>query len=141
MISTLSQLISRAESGNNLYAVRFEPAFTPSQLAIENCARYNNCTQATAKAICAMSFGLYQIMGEELYRRGILKGPVTLYANSAEAQLSAFNTLISEKGINYTLQQVLTVPACRENFAHHYNGNADAYGTYLLATYQKYKGI
>jgi hypothetical protein len=140
MITSLSQLIAMAESSNNIHASRFEPAFTPSDLAVSRCVAANKCTAATAKVICATSYGKYQILGEELYRREIITTPIFVYANDEAAQDNSFNVFIAQKHIVYTLQQILTIQADRDNFAHLYNGNAAAYGPYLLRVYAQNGG-
>lgn len=135
MITTLSQLIAFAESTNNPAAVRFEPAFKPSQLAINRCMVANKCTPQTAAVICATSYGKYQILGEELYRRLILQAPISLYAADPVSQDNSFDHFTQQKGIAYALADILNNQADRDNFAHLYNGNAAAYGPYLLKTY------
>lgn len=138
MITTLSQLIAQAESSCEQYAIRFEPAFVPSALAIQRCATANRCTQATARIICATSWGFYQIMGEELYRREIVVHPIGEWLASANAQALGFLVFTQEKNIAFSLDAILHDENKRLDFATHYNGNGPVYSKYLMEVYAEH---
>lgn len=137
MISTLSQLIATAESNNRQYAMRFEPGFnsTPDTLALHNCMTANVCTYATAKIICSSSWGLFQIMGDELYRRGLIDCAIGEYMADPTKQYDVFGKFIAEKGIAYNLGDIVNDAVKREHFAALYNGNGPVYGAYLMRIY------
>ena len=139
MITSLSQLIAWAESSNQISATRFEPAFVPDLLSIQRCAAAANVDIGNARRICATSYGKYQILGCELYRRQIITGPIQAYQADEAAQDNSFMVFIAQKGILYTLDQILNNADDRNNFAHLYNGNAAAYGPYLLKVYAEHQ--
>jgi hypothetical protein len=138
MITLLSQLVAAVESGGNPYAIRFEPAHTPSSLHIATMATIAKCSVTTAKILCACSFGLYQIMGDELVSMGLLVSPLAFCAD-VNAQLRYFNLYLSLDHIDdYTLSDILTDQTKREHFAALYNGpgNVAGYSQRLLDVYK-----
>lgn len=143
MITTLSQLAAQVESGNNPGALRFEPAFRPSAEAIINCKKANACSNATALVLCAMSFGKYQIMGENLW--GLLGYTVDAahYLNNEDLQDSSYWNFCQRKGIGFSLIEVLHDPAKRLQYARLYNGpgNPVAYGDRMLSEYKASGGV
>lgn len=64
-------LISALESDNNQYAMRVEPAYSPSSSNIFNYAIRHSVSQHTAAICLSSSWGLFQIMGENLYNEGL----------------------------------------------------------------------
>ena len=141
MISTLSQLVMQSESNNNRAAVRFEPAFKPSDLAVQRCAKINQCNLATARVLCAMSFGAYQMMGENIYNLLGYGCTISEYLNSDAIQDASFIAHNDAKGIgDITLYDVLTNVDKRFLFARKYNGNGQAYGDWLLTNYRLHGG-
>jgi hypothetical protein len=69
----LYQLISRIESADNQWATRYEPHVHDRAKAgkyasqVKAAAKANQCSRDTARVIIATSWGLYQIMGFNLY--------------------------------------------------------------------------
>lgn len=141
MISTLSDLIAQAESSNNPFAVRFEPLHTPAPAFISRMVVVAACSTETARVLCSTSWGLYQIMGDELMAKGLNMSPVA-FCGSAQTQYSMFNAVLLEKGLStYTLMDIIGNSAARANFAAKYNGPGAVaqYSQYLLDTYNKFK--
>lgn len=138
MSTTLSQLVAQVESGNCPQAVRHEPGFGKyvTSAAIGNCiatfkkkGAYMN--RATAIEICKMSFGLYQIMGENLYSVCDIGMTVFDFVQDEDAQLQAFNRYCFSRRIVYSLEEILTNKTKREHFALRYNGSR-AYAQTLM---------
>lgn len=127
---TLSQLVARVESNNCPQAVRHEPGFGKyvTATAIGNCiaafkvqGAYMN--KNTAREICKMSFGLYQIMGENLYTVCNIGMTVFDFVMNEDAQLVAFQKYCFSRKILYSLDEILHDKTKRENFALRYNGS------------------
>lgn len=143
MITTLSQLAAQVESGHNPGALRFEPAFRPSAEAIVNCKKANACSNATALVLCAMSFGKYQIMGENLWGMLGYSFDVAYFLNSEDLQDSAYWNFCQRKGIGFSLNEFLTDSAKRLQYARLYNGpgNPAAYADRMISEYKAAGGV
>lgn len=127
MITTLSQLVAQIESGNCAWAIRIEPGFKPSQLAIDNCIKAHKpayMNRATAEMICRSSWGTYQIMGENLYTICKVNTPVAHFMASDVLQLKAFWSHNVAKKIDFTLDEIKRDESKRLLFARRYNGSA-----------------
>lgn len=138
----LSELIAWTESDNNPNAVRFEPAHVPSESHIAAMATGANCSHDTARVLCAMSWGLYQIMGDELISMGFSGNPIAFCADPA-LQLQYFDRYLRLDHLsNLSLDEVVHDQDKRELFAHMYNGpgNIKGYSARLVAVYCKLKG-
>ena len=141
MITTISQLIAQTESAGNKWAIRFEPGFHPSTLNVKrciDCAAPATMSFATAETLCASSWSLYQIMGENVYDLGY-RGNFLDYFVDEQKQLDIFNRYLQSRQIDYDLETVLNDQLKRENFARKYNGSA-AYADRLLAIYHRVNG-
>lgn len=138
--STLAELVALAESDNNRLAVRYEPAFPLDQQTINKCKSANHCNEATAIILCRMSFGKYQMMAYNLYLYRYEKC-VFEFVDSDNDQLSQFLNFIAARNINYTLDEILHDTPKMNNFAKHYNGNAQQYSAHLLETYKNAGGV
>jgi hypothetical protein len=127
-IETLPQLISQVESSGNPLAVRFEPAHNPANHFILGMMHNAQCNYNTAKVLCAMSWGEYQIMGDELIALGLKVSPMQYLADPA-MQLDFFNRYMLSDHLTLTLSDVLGNPDKRHIFARLYNGpgNVSAY--------------
>lgn len=135
--TTIADLISLAESANNSQAIRFELYFKPSIAAITNCKKYNTNTISfqTANMLCKTSFGMFQIMGENIY--GPLKYQKSIFdfVQSVQDQTDLFNRFISWRGINYSLEEILHNAEIRQRFARRYNGDGVTYAKHLIDVY------
>lgn len=134
MIKTTADLIAQVESNGNPYACRFEPAYTPRQWPAM--ARLANCSESTAKVLCAMSFGLYQIMGDNLIALGVTVSPLA-YCADTNLQLATFNKFLDRNRINFSLDGLISYSINRETFSRAYNGpgNVAAYSQRILDIY------
>lgn len=127
MIQTLSLLVAKIESNNQPQALRFEPKFATSQIARDRCisahkpAYMNN---STAEMICRTSWGLFQIMGENLYTVCGLGSPISHFMIDRDVQERAFFAFVRARGINYSIDELRTDEAKRINFARRYNGSS-----------------
>lgn len=125
MTLTISQLVASAESNHVKHAMRFEPGWRHDNNIISlvrqaHAPAYMNTT--TAKNIMATSYGLYQIMGENIYRLGYKK-PINEFMNSEADQLEIFNKFLAWRGIDYTVDEIFSDRAKMEKFAKRYNGS------------------
>lgn len=125
MTLTISKLVSQIESNNVPYAMRFEPGWRHDSNIISavrqaHAPAYMNTT--TAKNIMSTSYGLYQIMGENIYRLGYKK-PINEFMNNPSEQLDIFNKFLVWRGINYTVEEIFSDRAKMEKFAKRYNGS------------------
>jgi hypothetical protein len=79
---TLSQVIAEVESSSNPFAVRFESEMYKNlserilrnheiMIILSRIRNYNKCDMDTAGMIFCTSWGLYQIMGENIYSDNI----------------------------------------------------------------------
>lgn len=141
MSDTLARVIATVESGPFPYAMRFEPALwerpaiMPAQ-SIRPAQVANKCSAATAQMICATSWGLFQIMGFNLYGSlgiGIAIGP---YLFDAEQQFNAFTRFVTLNGFdpaNFDFSNDTLIHA----FARSYNGPGDveAYAAKMKAAF------
>lgn len=127
MNMTLSQLVARIESNNQPQALRFEPKFATSQIARDRCisahkpAYMNN---STAEMICRTSWGLFQIMGENLYTVCGLGSPISHFMIDRDTQERAFYAFVRARGINYSIEELRAEETKRVNFARKYNGSS-----------------
>lgn len=127
----ISDLIAQVESNNNQYALRFEPAYNPHALNVTDYAKRHNVSQATARMCLASSWGLYQIMGDNLYSYG-LQISLPNYACSVQVQKLYFTTFLTRNNLyNLTAdyQNFISSDDNLAEFAKVYNGpgNVDAY--------------
>lgn len=138
----LARAVARIESASNPYALRFEPhilarynARTSLAPEVRAAKVANKCSDATAEIICATSWGVYQIMGFNLYR-GLINFPVIEFCNRADRQFDAFAEFVKKAGQGAaTGADLLADKGKRDAFAKAYNGpgNVPDYSTKLLA--------
>lgn len=143
ILPKLSDVIASIESSGIKYAMRFEPALY-ERIGNQNCAvnfgltniaLYNRCTLETAKIISCTSWGLFQIMGFNLYNSPIsLKSPIGEYVENEGMQLSAFNAFLDHNHMFVAVAELRDVLQERLDFARHYNGPGDA-ATYAAKMY------
>lgn len=135
-ILTLADLVAAVESGNNQFAIRYEPNFVPSALAVKRCQNSQNgfCSVATAKIICASSWGKYQIMGENIYGLLNLSFSIGKFLSDPDSQREIFDSFLTKKNINFSLAEILSDQAKRDSFSIKYNGSLQ-YGQRLLGVY------
>lgn len=139
MTDILAKVIATVESGPFPYAMRFEPGvyarppFPPTLAAAE---KANHCNDATARVVLATSYGLFQIMGFNLY--GPLKLTIAIgpYLFDTEQQFDAFKRFVTLNGFdpeNFDF----TDDGLIERFARSYNGLGDVanYSAKMKAAY------
>ncbi len=139
MIQTLSQLIALVESDNNQYAIRFEPAHKVNPVFVSQFARALDFSQATGEVLLACSWGLYQIMGDELVALGMVLSPAQ-YCCSVAIQNNYLQKYLLQKGLgDMTLDDVVNDETKRLHFATIYNGpgNPQAYAARMMEIYAR----
>jgi hypothetical protein len=137
-MKTLEDIISQIESGDNLYAMRFEPHVFERMhqtnrygAAVAVAKQQNRCTLETARVICATSWGRFQIMGFNLYDPALgepfpFLNPIGAYLESIIWQSRHFKAFCDKKDILFTVEELIGDPAKVLKFARTYNG-ADEY--------------
>lgn len=127
MSDTLARVIATVESGPFPYAMRFEPvvyARTSPQAALANAMTANHCNKVTAQVILATSWGLFQIMGFNIY--GPLALPIAIgpYLFDSETQFDTFGKFVRLNGFD-PANFDFTDEATLERFGRSYNGPGD----------------
>ncbi|MGC8541028.1 MAG: N-acetylmuramidase domain-containing protein [Phycisphaerae bacterium] len=136
----LARIIMRIESGCRFSAMRFEPdvygrmCAQPDQVPLLNKIRAANlCDLDTADVIFSTSYGLFQLMGFNLYDLGFT-GTVLQFWISSNLQREYFARFLDRNGINYTWSQLKANAGLLEKFVSVYNGpgNVEAYRYAML---------
>lgn len=137
-ITTLADLIARVESSDNLQAVRFEPKYEPKIQNVNTMAAICKCNSETSKILCSMSYGLFQIMGDNLISLGLSVTPFD-YMCSIGIQQQFFNRYCIRNVCEYTLDEVVNDESKRLDFARKYNGpgNVQAYVDRMIAIFKE----
>lgn len=136
---TLGTIIAYIESHGNPKALRFEPLvygriFSSEANAIINrIVNIHRCTYHTAAVILSTSYGLFQIMGENIYAENGYDKTIFDYCIDIGAQLKMFNDFVIARRINYSVHDLL-IESNRKTFAEHYNGpaNIEDYSNHIL---------
>ena len=147
--TTVSDLISHIESSGNAYAYRFEPtvyknlstgALTPEHLEIvQNIMSIHRCSQSSAMVIYSSSYGLYQIMGFNLYGQLNCNVSIFKFCNDPISQTVLFGDLLTHMNLfGFTVDDLAKEPDSRLSFAMHYNGSA-VYADAIIAALQYFK--
>lgn len=140
---TLADVIEQNESGGIAGSIKFEPktfqSFQSAGLSwargsFPRIERLHNCDQVTAEMIAATSWGLYQIMGFNLYDEGTcnLQVDVGAYLASRELQAGALADFLRVQRIDFTVQEIEGDLARRLQFIRAYNGPGDVAGYWAL---------
>jgi len=142
---TLAQVLSRVESSDNPYALRFEPATYQHmvdarfQSVLANAATANLCSMDTAKIIAATSWGRFQIMGFNFYSRPGSPSVGYFMVNDA-AQMRALSAMLAPWAMAPEEDPVWIIdnPAKLSAFSTRYNGpgNVAEYSSRLIAAYK-----
>lgn len=145
----LSDIIGWIESRGNPHAMRFEPGvfsrlttgpMTPNHAAIVNrIVSIHGCSIPTAQVIYSTSFGLYQLMGFNLFADESANSTdldVISFCTSSDEQTRIFNAFVSRETIDCTPDHLASSACMRTEFATVYNGNAIAYAAQIVASLQ-----
>jgi len=138
--TTLADLIAQVESDANQYALRFEKFYTAKEQNILTMGTLNKCSQITAEILCKMSFGFFQIMGDNLISLG-LSINIFSYCSSISLQQEMFSRYCIRNNCEYSLDDVINDETMRIDFARKYNGpgNVDAYAQRIIDIYNSVK--
>ena len=130
----LKDIIKQIESSNNKLAVRFEPHFYQrlkeqefNDRAIQKIKELHKCNTDTAYMIASTSWGLFQIMGYNLYFYGLTDKTVFEFLFNEEEQGQAFEKFTQIKNINFTVDELLEDENKIKKFAKLYNGDEIGY--------------
>ena len=164
----LSYIISQVESGGFSGALRFEPkVYAEIQSAsrtdldaslslnaahavhvadskrtlVARIAQINRCTEETAQVIYAMSFGLYQIMGYNLYDNGMHQ-PISNYLNGVQARVlqdAMLAQFLAGHGLLNSWDEMAVNRDLLNHFALHYNGSL-SYANRMKAVAREHYG-
>jgi hypothetical protein len=130
LATPLARVIAQVESSTRPSAIRFEEAMFDRgvfQIPIFNAiTTANQCSKQTSQMIYCTSWGLFQIMGFNLYSpTGIgLALPIQQYWWDAEMQLATFNQFCKMDRVDPATFD-FTSEATLEHFARAYNGPGD----------------
>lgn len=142
-LARLARIISWVETKNSIRAMRFERRvfnkvtnlpYGPVLTAI-TAAHNNAISNDTARALYSMSFGVYQIMGFNLWGSLGYKRDMYTFLSSTEDQYEMFAELIKRDGIYYSIDDLKNNKDKRTSFAIKYNGAA-SYGDLILSAIQ-----
>ncbi|MGH9436394.1 MAG: N-acetylmuramidase domain-containing protein [Terriglobia bacterium] len=112
-----------------------------ARVLVSTIAKINRCTDDTARVLYATSFGLYQIMGYNLYSLG-LSSPISNYLNGVQSrtlQDGMFSKFLAGHGLAFTWDEMARDPDKLNYFALHYNGSV-AYGDRMKAVAKEHYG-
>ena len=133
-MKTLAEIIKLIESSNNPLAVRFEPLFYQrlkennfNDRAIKRIKELHKCNTNTAYMIASTSWGLYQLMGYNLYFYDLTEKTVFEYLFDEQEQEKAFEKFTQLKKINFSIEELKTDPEKIRRFARLYNGDVEGY--------------
>lgn len=142
----LSDVIAQVESGGDDAAVRFESRLYAKWTVVDptpgtqhardeitaTIEAGHRCTLSTARMIACTSWGRYQLLGMNIYGLCKCVVPVVHFIESAELQRDCLATFLCQRGIDFTLEEIVADPAKREKFISRYNG-PDATESYWAA--------
>jgi len=132
-MKTLAEIIKLIESSGNMQAVRFEPFFykrlksKTNDPAVLKIREIHKCTYYTALMIASTSWGLYQIMGYNLYFYNLTDKTVFEFLFDQEEQDQAFQKFIEKRNIAFTIEELKKDPEKIRKFAKYYNGDEIGY--------------
>lgn len=152
---TLADIVGDIESGNDQFAMRFEPAvyrewpeaewvsgeFQPKIRIAKKIAAANRCNYHTAVMIAATSWGRFQIMGENIYQR--FNDSVFVWMASNSDQLTTFTGYCADRHIAFTPLELVEDAGKRATFAREYNGPAAIadYASKILAAAKRIAAV
>lgn len=144
---TLAQVVSEVESGGNQFAVRFERGIfnritnQGSSPCVDRIIRIHRCSEDTARVIYSTSYGLYQIMGFNLYGKLSCTAPYMWgFLNDTVLQLKMFTEYLKLNNMDkLTVETLVSDPVALNNFSAAYNGpgNVNAYSAKILKTIKR----
>ena len=127
----LARIIRQVESSNKISALRFEPVvFSGLSMSdseknlISRIAAVNTCSFNTARVIFSSSYGLYQIMGFNIYSLGYTD-TIWEFWHSESDQNQCFAEFLIRNRINLTWAELKQDRAKLLAFARVYNGPGD----------------
>lgn len=135
----IGDAVAHVESRNDPAAIRFEPSLYHTSpawvlLQVEKVrAAQGFCSHGTALMIACTSWGVYQILGANLYSLGY-KQAIIRFANDINAQKEFFNKFCTSNGLDPSLEVTPENKAALLHFASVYNGpgNPQPYADALL---------
>jgi|SRR5579859_1709931 len=138
--SSLASAVAQVESAGFPYAMRFEmglfeAGYGAGKPEISVIMGAHKCNMVTARTIYCTSYGLFQIMGFNLYGPLGWTNAVAPFMFDPEQQLAMFNKFCSLNGVDP--QTFDWSDAAVEDFARKYNGpgNVADYSAKLKAAY------
>ncbi|MGC9001298.1 hypothetical protein [Caldisericum sp.] len=103
---SFKEVIAYVESNNNQFAIRYEESYfikaekKGNEKILNLIQAFNRCSKDTAKIIFATSFGLYQILGVNLYSICDLKYSIGEYLCNKDLQDTAFFNFCKRRDID-----------------------------------------
>jgi hypothetical protein len=124
-----------------LYAAHASHVADTKRTLVARIAQLNMCTEETAQVIYSTSFGLYQLMGYNLYANG-LHQPISNYLNGVQARVlqdAMFAKFLAGHGLLHTWKEMAADQDLLNHFALHYNGSL-AYANRMKAVARAHYG-
>lgn len=109
----IAKIIAEVESNSFQYAIRFEPHIYTSlknrknPQILKKIVELNKCSYETAKMIYSSSWGMYQIMGFNIYTRGYNKSIGEFLASEAE-QYNVLQEFLKPFWIKYNCEALFS---------------------------------
>ncbi len=150
---TLAQVIAKVESSGNPCALRFEPTVyrrfgimepnDPDRYILNKIQKVHDCDHMTACMIAGTSWGLFQILGENLWSLSIdYQGTLFDYCMSATNQKACFKSMLTM--IHYPFPPSVDFSVLTGSdmnfFATRYNGGGNNLG-YIAAMKTAYESL
>jgi hypothetical protein len=157
MAILLRNVIAQLESGYNVYAMRFEPNFyqrirarfddagdESARNAMRLYVKIHGYTPSkdTMAAICATSWGMYQILGWNLFVYGLIGVPLPEWQKNPVIQDSSFDAFLARNGFDGWGDRPYNQISDSEKrqFARMYNGPGNVVG-YVAAMDRAYRAL
>jgi hypothetical protein len=154
----ICDVIARIESSGNPYAYRFEPTVFDSLRSgamisahaeiVNRIMKIHSCNLSSAQVIYSSSYGLFQLMGFNIWGQCEYDRDFSCYLHSGcmsdivdislQQQKVCFARLLTRMGLTYSVDELANLPQARKRFALTYNGST-AYESAIVAALQSFK--
>ncbi len=138
-LTDLASIIRSIESGGNQNAIRFELAAFRDWawvISMDRIRGKHGCSKDTARMIACTSWGLYQMMGANIFDPRFPKDPLTpvdpddviTFVNDPHMQDTLFYAFLRAHSINFTLEDLLNDDMKMTTFVTRWNGPGNVTG-------------
>jgi hypothetical protein len=122
---SLTEVTSWVESSTEIDAIRTEPSLLANNPAwvsvmVPKIAECNACSLYTARTIACTSYGLFQMLGANIYT--FYNGKIRAWWNDMSLQEQAFASFAKRLGFDANADVTQWSDEMKNNWALHYNG-------------------